>query len=310
MDSSIAGAILATCIPPARYEGSPALFPPTLLLWLSRITKGLCAFAATVAVAGCTHSVEERIAHGMQRAHAHGWVPHTLQSGDFELAVFTPRMPAPTATVTIYIEGDGLAWRGRSTPSRNPTPSTPTGLELALAHGAGAAYLARPCQYVGEDTQPCDDLRWWTSHRFARPVIDATQHAIDAIKAMYQAQRVVLVGYSGGGAVAALAAIGRQDVAGIVTVAGNLDTQAWTELHRVHALTGSLNPADHWADLQHIPQQHFVGSEDRIMPAAIAQSYAQRFPADRRPPITIIEGYDHACCWATQWQTIMARNHW
>jgi hypothetical protein len=44
--------------------------------------------------------------------------------------------------------------------------------------------------------------------------------------------------------VASLVAARRHDVVRLVTVAGNLDHLAWTTLHGVSPLTGSLNPAD------------------------------------------------------------------
>ncbi len=210
-------------------------------------------------------------------------------------------MPATvkaTDTVYIFIEGDGFAWRDRSTPSKNPTPKNPLALNLALEHGEEAVYLARPCQYTGAKDQICRDNKWWTSHRFAPEVISATGQAIDLIKQQRGARTVVLVGYSGGGAVAALVAAKRTDLAQLVTIAGNLDTVAWTNLHKVRPLTGSLNPANDWMTLQNIPQQHFVGANDPVMPPQIAQSYASRFPENKRPLVTIMPGYDHSCCWA------------
>jgi hypothetical protein len=64
-------------------------------------------------------------------------------------------------------------------------------------------------------------------------VISASNQAVDALKQRYGAQEIVLVGYSGGGAVAALVAARRTDVVRLVTVAGNLDHLAWTHLHSV-----------------------------------------------------------------------------
>ena len=100
---------------------------------------------------------------------------------------------------------------------------------------------------------------------------------------------------------AALVAARRKDVTRLVTVAGNLDHVLWTQLHHVAPLTGSLNPADAWQALADISQVHFVGGNDRIISQEISESYVARFPADQRPPLRVIEGFGHACCWVEQW---------
>ena len=87
-------------------------------------------------------------------------------------------------------------------------------------------------------------MRYWTTHRFAPEVIRASDLALDRLKTLFGAQRLVLVGYSGGAAVALLVAARRHDMGQIITVAGNLDHQAWTHYHHVQALSGSLNPVD------------------------------------------------------------------
>lgn len=250
----------------------------------------------------CTHySASNRVENGLQLATQHGWIRQEIPEETFRLAAFTPQEHSRVRTAYVYIEGDGLAWLDGGTPSFNPTPSDPVALKLALKQGEGAAYIARPCQFVAM-MGACNEDKWWTSHRFAPEVIAATSRAVDAVKRTYNAETVVLVGYSGGGAVAALVAATRKDVAELITVAGNLDTEAWTTLHGVKRLSGSLNPADQWAALQDIPQRHFVGTADTIMPLAVAQAYADRFPAAKRPTIVMVDGYTHFCCWEEHWQ--------
>ncbi|MBP6700397.1 MAG: hypothetical protein KA135_04085, partial [Halioglobus sp.] len=141
-------------------------------------------------------------------------------------AWFSPRREAQG--VTVYIEGDGLAWVSSRRPSENPTPGDPMALKLALAQPAGnVVYLARPCQYVDTDTQPQCRQNFWTEGRFSEPVIRSTSDALDAIKKHYDSEAVSLIGYSGGGAVAVLVAARREDVRQIITVAGNLDHLEW-----------------------------------------------------------------------------------
>ena len=46
----------------------------------------------------------------------------------------------------VYIEGDGLSWITRTTISANPTPITPTALELMNQDTSECkVYIARPC---------------------------------------------------------------------------------------------------------------------------------------------------------------------
>lgn len=261
----------------------------------------LCLLSFMLTLSACAGSGRGRVDAAGQRAAQAGWEQGVVDAGLFHLTMFYASSTTEVETVYIYIEGDGLAWLNRSTPSLNPTPTNPVALDLALKHGAGAVYLARPCQYGGADDAPCADNKWWTSGRFAPEVIDATAMAVDRIKGIYGARNVVLVGYSGGGAVAALVAARRADVAELVTVAGNLDTGAWTALHNVSPLSGSLNPADQWAALRHIPQRHFVGGADKAVPPQIAHAYAAHFPEGQRPAIIEREGYDHSCCWVDNW---------
>ncbi|MDA9667740.1 hypothetical protein N9T45_02775, partial [Candidatus Pelagibacter sp.] len=50
--------------------------------------------------------------------------------------------------VVVYIEGDGLSWIDRFTPSSDPTPKNPLAFKLAkLDQNQNVIYLARPCQY-------------------------------------------------------------------------------------------------------------------------------------------------------------------
>jgi dienelactone hydrolase len=176
---------------------------------------------------------------------------------------------------------------------------------LALRHPQGAAvYLARPCQYVeADDKKNCRQF-FWTDGRFAPEVIEAGNQAVGDLMRRFGAAKLVLVGYSGGGAVAALIAARRKDVLRLVTVAGNLDHRAWTEMHHVPALKGSLNPADAWEALVALPQQHLVGGRDEIVNHAVTDSYVSRFPSNRKPALTTLPDFDHVCCWVDRWPSI------
>ena len=249
---------------------------------------------------GCAGvSISERQQYAATLIEQAGWQSEVLETPEFALFSAhpqkTPETKAAAESLTIFIEGDGLAWVSRNSPSLNPTPISPLALELALnmKDSGPIAYLARPCQYV-EDAR-CEK-RYWTSARFAPEVICATDAAIDHLKANAQAQQITLVGYSGGGAVAALVAAGRDDITKLITIAGNLDTDYWAQLKHITPLYDSLNPADTWQALALIPQVHYVGAKDKIVPPAVAEAFKARFPASQ-PEVRVIQGYDHHCCW-------------
>jgi pimeloyl-ACP methyl ester carboxylesterase len=229
------------------------------------------------------------------------WHAERLAAGKFDLLAYVPNQPVKTETLVVYIEGDGLAWISAEDVSDDPTPVNPLGLRLALAQKqSNVAYLARPCQFIGAGMAPCT-RRYWTNMRFAAEVIDASSAAIDLLKRRYGADKILVVGYSGGGAVAALVAAKRHDVIGVVTVAGNLDHQAWTTYHRIAPLAGSLNAADAVNGLASIQQWHFVGGKDKNITPEITQSYIARFPENQRPKLYIEPDFDHRCCWVEKW---------
>lgn len=240
-------------------------------------------------------------------AQAANWQLLTIKTPRFVLASYVPKKIEKSKTLTIYIEGDGFAWKTPTTISDNPTPINPVGLKLALSHPVqhgAAAYLARPCQYVsGMEWKTCSSSDW-TNQRFSRKIIDASSEAVDKLKADAGANELTLVGYSGGGAVAALLAAQRTDVTYLVTVAGNLDTEYWVKQNKYKPLTGSLNPADQVVKLTSIEQLHFVGEDDVTVRPEVAEAYAERFPKDAKLTIKVIPGFDHFCCWAEEWPTL------
>jgi hypothetical protein len=256
-----------------------------------------------VACAG--HSPQKRAQHINDLASAQGWQRLRVPTDPFILTAYVPTQRTSAPLLTIYIEGDGFAWQTPYKPSDDPTPHHPVALELALQHPKAAAYLARPCQQVAAADWGRCQPSFWTHQRYAAEVIAASNEAVSALKARFNAEQLMLVGFSGGAAVAALVAARRDDVVRLVSVAGNLDIQAWTDLHRLAPLRGSLNPADHWHQLQHISQLHFVGGRDTVITPALVSAYLHRFPPDRRPPMRVLPGLDHNCCWADQWPQLV-----
>jgi hypothetical protein len=265
--------------------------------------------AALALLNGCAvPSPQARSDSAMAWAVEQGWRPVVLPGPDFDIQAFVPGGLQRADRLTVYIEGDGLAWVDRHTPSFAPTPVDPLGFRLAVADAtAGSVYLARPCQYTrGSSFKGCHP-KYWGSHRFAPEVIAAMNAAVEQLRGRYGASELVLVGYSGGAAVAALLAARRRDVVALVTVAGTLDIELWTQQLRVSPLHGSLNPKDVSSQLTSVPQWHFVGQRDEVVPGGVLVSFLSGAPGQdtrrgaRGPVVQVMPDFDHPCCWVQAW---------
>lgn len=248
----------------------------------------------------------QRLSNADKAAAPRNWVRVSIEAEPFDLVSFISDSILPNKLLTIYIEGDGLAWLNLTTPSTDPTPTYPLGLLLALKHSDGnAAYLARPCQFTGGVNARNCDSSYWTNKRFSAEVIESSNVAINNLKQIFGAEKLQLIGYSGGGAVATLVAARRNDVARLITVAGNLDHESWVVKHHISPLTGSLNPAEYWHQLKHIPQIHFVGEYDDIVSHEITDAFRSRFIDGIIPKIVVVPKFDHRCCWLDSWPYLL-----
>lgn len=228
------------------------------------------------------------------------FAPKILPAGEFQLFALQRLDLDPGSVLTVYIEGDGRAWRRKRQPAPNPSPRQPVTLALALKDpGPAVLYLARPCQYQPPPLPAACDVNLWTTHRYSETVIAAINSAIN--QAAEGFERVALVGHSGGGTVATLVAARRRDVAWLITIAANLDHRAWTEMHRVSPLTGSLNAADYAHAVEKIPQLHLVGGRDEIVTAEVIRSFVDRIADQSQVHVQVETEFDHDCCWEKHW---------
>ena len=227
-----------------------------------------------------------------------GFVSVPAGTADLSLLGFVRGNPGPV--MHVYIEGDGAAWLSPYHPPRDPTPVKPVALALAAQDRAPlVAYLGRPCQYLSAETLPGCPVKYWTSHRFAPEVLAAYQETLDALKRRTGASSLRLFGYSGGGVLAALLAMTRPDVAGVVTIAAPVSVAEWTRWHDASALTGSLDPAS----LNHpLPAAlHLVGGKDDVVPPTVVRGFVTRSGGRMR----VLDDFDHECCWSRDWQRLL-----
>ena len=229
-------------------------------------------------------------------------LPDTRLKGFFRLK--SP--PGVVQTLTVYIESDGAPWRVPDEPPFDPTPHKPMVLQMAAADPGGAvAYLGRPCQYLTPSALAQCDPALWMLGRFSEDAVKATNAALSAMKTRAQASSINLVGYSGGGAMAALVAARRDDINCLVTIAAPMDTDAWTSAIGVSRLSYSLNPADHVEKLGPLRQTHFRGRKDTLVPPATSRRFLTQVPGAR---VVDKEDFDHQCCWKEDWKELRAQS--
>lgn len=202
-------------------------------------------------------------------AEQYGFVPVLFPTEQFSLFGLYKR--GSTSKLHVYIEGDGHAWINRSTPSTDPTPHNPVALYLATNDPSPdhILYLARPCQYVGGNR----DKKYWTNARMGEDVISSLDQAISEAKNLSGAEKICLVGFSGGGGCAILVAARRKDIFFLGTVAGNLNMGAWTTMHNLSPLDQSIEPMSVAAQVHNIPQRHYAGKNDTIIPPELARTF-------------------------------------
>jgi len=213
-------------------------------------------------------------------------------------------MPAQADVITIYLEGDGLAWLNMDTPSDDPTPLNPLALRLAMQQPDGTTiYLGRPCQYATPLPVQCT-AALWTGARFSPAVVNALDEAVSQLKRQYRATHINLVGYSGGAALALLLAERRNDVQLLLSVAGNVDPQEWIRLHNLSPLQGSLDPLARLQQLRAGQVWLLSGEEDENIPPALAAAVAARLTPQLQVTQRTLSGFNHHCCWDSIWPTL------
>jgi pimeloyl-ACP methyl ester carboxylesterase len=249
--------------------------------------------ALAVFVLGC-QTPAQRFLH---RAEVLGLRAEVVRGTQFEHVILRPAR-ASSATVHVYLDHDGTPWLG-DTPSADPTPRNDLTLRLMALDAAPSVYVGRPC-YVGRTADPGCSPQLWTSARYSEVVVASMTAALERVLSRDRPDRVVWFGYSGGGVLAMLAAPRVRETVAVVTVAANLDTEAWARHHGWPALGASLNPAT-GAPARAVYRRHYAGGRDVTVPVDLVRRAAP--PADR---VVVMPDYDHVCCWDAAWPRILA----
>lgn len=195
-----------------------------------------------------------------------------------------------------------MPWVDHGTrPAADPTPVHVLAYRLYKTTPYEAWYVTRPCYNHVRDAA-CNPLIW-THARYSEQVVDSMASVINSTMMSIPTaaqKKIYLVGYSGGGTIALLLTPRLPQLAGVVTIAGNLDINAWTTLHGYEALSSSLNPLD----MKTIPVKHIalVGDKDTNIPFSILNQYLTLHPDTDVEHFT---SFDHVCCWEKNWPALL-----
>lgn len=258
--------------------------------------QGICRFFLALWLLGCLHGCTNTTLK-QSALNSDLRYDEIITEEGFELAALmrTGEQVKPVRPTRIYLDGDGIPWRDNE-PSTNPTGNSRLGFQLFLLDNLSSAYIARPCYEHLVMPSGCSQ-ELWTSGRYSETVVTALTQAIEHIA---PSGDIELVGYSGGGTLASLIAHRLPRVSRVLTLAANLDHEAWSKYHGSLPLTSSLNPVDDPAPAG-INELHLFGSGDTIAPAALAAAYLERHAA----AVGVIDGFTHRCCWVEQWPKIL-----
>lgn len=266
-----------------------------------RITLALGLLS--VAFLGACASTGQRID---RQARAAGLTREVVTGTQYRHIVYDNSASAPagpwSGRLVAFLDGDGRPWSADGQrPSADPTTRNPVALQLLARTPARGIYVSRPC-YQGVVDERCA-VETWTNGRYAAAIADSIAAVIGNVARHAGSSEIVLIGYSGGGALAVLVAERTPNIAAVITIAANLDTDAWTRHHGYLPLDRSLNPAA--SDRDHPwPELHLQGSHDTVVPAATTARYFRRFQNARQ---WTLDDYDHVCCWVNGWPQLFTQ---
>lgn len=246
----------------------------------------------------CAASPRDRI---IERAVTYGLHQAEIESVDFRHLIFRNFTSSKLLQLHVYLEGDGQPWILRYFQSADPTPRRPMMLSLMAQDRTPSLYLGRPCYNENKRSENCTQVHW-TSGRYSAEVVNSMSSVLVAEVERLGANSVTLFGHSGGGALALLIAENIPQVDRVVTLAGNLDTDAWIEHHGYSKLYSSLNPATRDNLPTDIEQIHFMGGRDSNIPPTLGSQWVMNQPNSYG---VIIEQFSHGCCWSEIWSGVL-----
>lgn len=264
---------------------------------LPAVISGCLVLFSGLQLSGCA-TLAERVEAEAAR---YGFTRVVVPGTEFPHVVFLNKVDSVGMPLHIYLEGDGSPWIAGDYPAPDPTPRQPIMLRLMALDDAPSLYLGRPC-YLGLAQGSYCDSSLWTHARYSKRVVDSLESALRRLLPHYKTSGLVIIGHSGGGTLALLLAERFDATRAVLTLAGNLDTEAWADYHGYLPLTDSLNPAKRCGLRAGIVERHYVGLRDREVPLNIAERYIAAHPLAEIIPVP---DFDHGCCWDQLWPGIL-----
>lgn len=205
----------------------------------------------------------------------------------------------------VYLEGDGTPWINGQWIATDPTPRKAVMLELMRLDKSPAILLGRPCYHHTSKNSNCHPNDW-TMGRYSPKVIDSMVQSIKVVQQRLGFSEIILFGHSGGGVIALLIANALTtetlSTTAVITLASNLDTDAWTAANGYLPLVQSLNPAK----LPPLPASTFIlhlfAKNDKVVNANLFKKYLSSRTNEES---IIYDGFDHSCCWNKVWPSIL-----
>lgn len=263
----------------------------------------LSALSMLLITQGCATSSEKFIGTATQL----GFSSQLVIGSPYQHRLFTnwqASRPDVIEELHVYLDGDGTPWRTETSIADDPTSRNPLILNMMAKDPAAAVLLGRPC-YYGLNRSPLCNESLWTSHRYSSEVVASMSAAIQQWVSSKKINRLVLIGYSGGGVLATLLASRLKKTSVVITIAANLNIEAWSRRHGYFAPASSLNPATDAHIPASIRQIHLAGLQDENVPAEIIESFSR---TQKNALYLPFPEYDHVCCWLTIWPDVLKTN--
>jgi hypothetical protein len=261
----------------------------------ARSKLSVCTLLAA-GLTGCAHTTVDLI----ERSGLHESV---ITGTTYRHVVLSRQEDKARSKIHVYIGSDGSPWTNGQVPSNDPTPRNPLTIKLMLLDDYDVVFVGRPCYFGLAEDRNCKTSDW-TFGRYSGDIVSSMASVIRQLVVDGQYGDVVVIGYSGGGALARLVAPGIPNLVGLLTIAGNLDTDAWTDARGFLPLTQSLNPANQAPLAAKVLHVQAIGKNDTIVPQSVTNAYQAK---GHNVQVWSYEDFDHVCCWIDEWQSILSR---
>jgi pimeloyl-ACP methyl ester carboxylesterase len=267
---------------------------------VSRFLSFIILSVVAAALAACSTPA----ARITKEATSYGFTSQVIEGRGYQHQIYRNNHQghAQGSTLHVYLEGDGSPWVNHQQVARDPTSRMPLMLRLMAGDMAPSLYLGRPC-YHGYSSMPPCTAELWTDARYSEKVIASMAQVLEKLLGDEEIKSLVFFGHSGGGTLGILLAERFHETQAVVTIAGNLDIEAWADRHQYTRLHRSLNPAKRPALDPRIHQLHLIGARDTNITPELIRGFESR---QQNSELVIVSDFDHRCCWTRLWPDVLA----